>query len=294
MQLGATINWPGDALPAKTTSLMQRPGTRSSLRGALALGVVFCACSGEAQRERGTTSAAVSAAPDPVAPTETLLATQTSPTPDVSGGQSGGEGNGANEGILVVGSPQPCACMGAGAAGTVLSMSEACVRVQVTEVYNPYGTYEVGDVLGGILDLACRRSEPVRAGDQVLFQYDPGRTDECPAYRQCVNASCRAIDDACRMACLDSTLGVCTDPKAWSLQTGRFSALLLRGEKVAFHFAGEDREATISELTTPQCWTEHFELLKEPGAAAAWQLDQQRDTPDPSHEGVECFDPEVP
>jgi hypothetical protein len=180
--------------------------------------------------------------------------------------------------------------MNAASAGIVLSVSSGCARVKVTGVFNPYDTFEVGDIIGGTIDLSCRPLRPVfNAGDEVLFQYYPGRTDECPAYRQCVDASCVGIDDACRKACTDSTLGVCTDPAAWSLQTGRFSALVRHGENVAFHFAGQDREASISELTSQQCWADHFEILKEPGAAAAWQQDLQRAEPDPSYDPVQCF-----
>jgi hypothetical protein len=273
-----------------------RPRVHLSL--ALAAGSALAACS-DGSRERAETSPVTSGSTvmdSVLATTSDPAASQTfNPTPTPSsadGGQSGGAGDGFGNAIED-GPPQPCACMTAASAGTVLSMGDGCVQVQVTGVYNPYDRFEVGDVIGGTLDLACRQSAPVHAGDQVLFQYYPGRTDECPAYRQCVTASCVGIDDACRKACMEQTLGNCTDPAAWSQQTGRFSALLRQGDDVSFHFAGKDRKATVGELTAnPQCWVDHFGILNEPGALAAYRQDEERAAPDASYDPEECFEPQ--
>lgn len=272
----------------------------SNLLGRLAVfGAVLSGCSGEAPREAGETDGAAgaqltagtdevatlsSAAPDDVRAADII-------PPDTEGGQSGGEGGGYVPDILDD-TPQPCACMNAASVGKVLSLGDGCAQVEVIETFDRYRKFEVGDVIGGIIDVACRGSEPIAVGDDVLFQYYPGPGDECPAVRQCYEANCpwRGVEDDCRQACRDANAETCASvgPLAWSLQTGSFSALKAQGDSVSFYFAGEEREASVTELTVPMCQTEHFALLDAYGRARDPRLDTIV-AADASYDPISCF-----
>jgi hypothetical protein len=263
---------------------------------ATTFGAVLFGCSGEAPREAAETDGAAasrlaagtdgvatlsSAAPGDVRAADFI-------PPDMEGGQSGGEGGGFVG--IEEGPPQPCACMNAASRGKVRSLADGCAQVEVTETFAPNRPFEVGDVLGGTLDVACRGSQPIAVGDDVLFAYYPGGTDECPAVRQCYEANCvwQGVEDACRQACRDSTAETCASvgPLAWSLQTGRFLALKAQGDNVSFYFAGEEREASVGELTVPACWYEHFALLNAYGKARDPRLENLEDA---SYDPIQCF-----
>ncbi len=241
---------------------------------------------------RDLASARTTATSSPASRDALRATSGTASPPEPSGGQSGGEGNGATPAQLGTDDliPRTCACMSVAAAGTVLSLAGDCIELEVTDVYAPRDDFAVGDVLGGVYDLACPGSPAVSAGDRVLFQYSPGSA-ECPAYRRCVDAACSTGDAACRAACSASTLADCA---AWPLETGWISVLVARGETVRFHFVGQDREASIGELTRPQCFPEHYALLSEPGGRAAW-LEDQRTATDPSYDAAQaCVPPAEP
>jgi hypothetical protein len=266
------------------------------MRFAAAFGAMLSGCSGDAPHEVVATddeASRLAASADgvvslsPAAPGDGAATDFTSP--EMLGGQSGGEGGGYVPDIEE-GPPQPCACMNAASVGKVLSLGDGCAQVQVIETFDRYRKFEVGDVIGGILDVACRGSDPIAVGDDVLFQYYPGPSDECPAVRQCYEADCvwRGVEDACRQACRDSSAETCASvgPLAWSLQTGRFSALKAQAGSVSFYFAGEEREASVAELTVPMCQTEHFALLDAYGRVRDPRLENIEDA---SYDPISCF-----
>ena len=194
------------------------------------------------------------------------------------GGQSGGEGDGEFP------AGTPCACLSPLLLGRVVS-ADGCVRVEVTGGPAGASEFAVGDVLGGILQLACGGA-PLAAGSEVAFQYLPGEHDECPAYRACAAANCvaptsdvdadgpseRDTSFECNRACYDETRAECEQPAAWQRQTGRFTALLLQGGLARFDYAGETRSASLESLQSPECFDEHaaqFELYEATSNADA-------------------------
>src|SRR5262245_39605042 len=152
---------------------MRRVRYGSPLLLVLGTGAALSAC-GAGNLERGGLTQGFASTPinDGAAADTATSATFISSGQAPRGGPSGGEGNGANNPVrsvpdIIDGPPQPCACITAASAGTVLSIGEGCARVQVTEVYDPSAMFEAGDVLGGIFELACRPGLPVAAGAQV-------------------------------------------------------------------------------------------------------------------------------
>jgi hypothetical protein len=235
------------------------PPTGSALLLALVLGLEL-GCSGQSQDAA------------PVADGES------STDDEVRGGQSGGEGDGEFP------AGTPCACLSPLMLGRVIS-ADGCVRVEVTGGVQGASEFAVGDVLGGILMLACGGA-PLAAGSDIAFQYSPGEHDECPAYRACAAANCVApASDAdpddpsvrdtsfeCNQACYDETRAECDQPAAWQRQTGRFTALELQGGLARFDWAGEMRSATVESLAAPTCVDEHaaqFELYAQSSSVDA-------------------------
>jgi hypothetical protein len=175
----------------------------------------------------------------------------------VSGGQSGGEGEGNLD------YSGPCACLFSGVLGEVLEPQGPCSRVRVLDTFDVFPNLAVGEVLGGVLHPACSGSEPIGAGDQILFQYfPPSGADECPERSACWQ-TCTEATPECGKACASATAEVCADDVALAHQTGSFSALTVRDDRVRFHFAGQDRAASIDEVLDYTCSNEHQRILDE-------------------------------
>ena len=181
------------------------------------------------------------------------------------GGQSGGESDSELPGPIM-----PCACLNGGTLGEVLTTSASCAEVRVTGSLDVFPAFSTGTVLGGLLNVACPGSAPLQAGDQVVFQYQPGGMSECPALRACTASRCATppgdidaresqVDTSfeCNQGCMDETLEACSDPADWELQTGLFSALSVSADVASFSWAGEVRMATLDELQDPGCQALH-------------------------------------
>lgn len=176
----------------------------------------------------------------------------------VSGGQSGGEGEGS-----FGPPPVPCACLFSGVLGEVLESTAPCARVRVLDTFDIYPNIAVGEVLGGVLQLACPGSAPITAGDQILFQYfPPGGADFCPERSECWQ-TCIPASAECSKACATATAAACADDVALAHQTGYILALSAGGDQVSFHFAGGDRTASIDEVLDFTCHDEHQRVLDD-------------------------------
>jgi hypothetical protein len=176
----------------------------------------------------------------------------------VSGGQSGGEGQGSSGAA-----PMPCACLSSAVLGEVLESAGVCARVRVLDTFAIYPNIAVGEVLVGVLDLACPSSDPITTGDQILFEYfPPGDADECPERTACWQA-CIPATPECGRACATTTAAVCADDVAIPHQTGRILALSAGRDQVSFHFAGRDRTASIDEVLGFTCYEEHQRILDD-------------------------------
>lgn len=210
------------------------------LLGAL-LGVM--GCSSEA-----TTPAATGATSDGVLGSEGA----------VSGGQSGGEGEGSLD------YSGPCACLFSGVLGEVLEPEGPCSRVRVLDTFDVYQNITVGEVLGGVLYPACSRSAPMAPGDRILFQYflPSGVDDHCPERSACWQ-TCTDVTPECSKACATATSEVCADDVAMAHQTGTFSAIAVREDQVSFYFAGRERTASFDEVLGYECSNEHQRILDE-------------------------------
>ncbi|HTV18462.1 MAG TPA: hypothetical protein VMG12_07320 [Polyangiaceae bacterium] len=172
------------------------------------------------------------------------------------GGQSGTEG----EGNL----PAPettCACLFSGVLGEVLDGAGPCTRVRVLDTFDVYPNIAVGEVLVGVLQLACPASAPIATGDRVLFEYfAPGSADQCPERTDCWQ-TCNPASAECGKACAAATAEMCADDVEVAHQTGRIVALSLVDDQVHFHFAGSDRVASVDELLGATCNEEHSRVL---------------------------------
>lgn len=171
------------------------------------------------------------------------------------GGQSGGEDYGNSLSF------EPCACEIPTARGRVLELG-SCARVEVLETTGMYPEIAPGEVLGGVLSLACYGSEPLAVGDEIFFDFVPGDDQRCPERDACW-ATCAGAPPECSTQCVHETAEVCADDLAFSHQTGRFAAVSAEGELASFRFAGEVRTASVEDLLVPSCWEEHQRILED-------------------------------
>jgi hypothetical protein len=176
----------------------------------------------------------------------------------VSGGQSGGEGQGS-----LPAPPSPCACLFSGVLGEVLESAAPCTRVRVLDTFDIYPNIAVGEVLVGVLELACAGSASINPGDQILFEYlPPAASDQCPERSDCWQ-TCIPASAECGRACATATAAACADDVAMPHQTGRILALSAGGDQVSFRFAGRDRTASIEEVLDFTCYEKHERVLDD-------------------------------
>jgi hypothetical protein len=176
----------------------------------------------------------------------------------VSGGQSGGEGQGS-----LPAPPSPCACLFSGVLGEVLESAAPCTRVRVLDTYDIYPNIAVGEVLVGVLELACSGSASISPGDRILFDYSPpAAADQCPERSDCWQ-TCIPASVECGRACATATAEACADDVAIPHQTGRILALSADRDLVSFRFAGGERSASIEEVLDFTCYEKHQRVLDE-------------------------------
>ncbi len=157
----------------------------------------------------------------------------------------------------------PCACLFSGVLGEVLESAASCTRVRVLDTFDIYPNIAVGEVLVGVLELACSGSAPISPGDQILFEYSPtAGDDQCPERSDC-RQTCIPASVECGRACATATAAACADDVAISHQTGRILALSAGRDQVSFRFAGGDRTASIEEVLDFTCYEKHERVLDE-------------------------------
>jgi hypothetical protein len=224
----------------------------SRLLGALAAGAALSACSdGSAERD-GTDASfttSVVAAPGEAATLQSSSLSVVS-RPARSGGQSGGEGDGLSGDSFSSGDEAPPQPC------ACMSAASAGVVLSMTEGCARVAVTAVYDSRAAF-----------EVGDELSGEFHLACPLSQPAH----------AGDAVLFQYSPDPAG------------GHFSALVVHGETVSFHFAGREREASIAELTVPRCWNDQFAILNEPGATAAWARDQQLDSSEPSHDPVQCF-----